>query len=251
MSKGLSLNLRKVFVIATKDIKTYYGKPPSLFYGVVLPFALFGAFLAGRPCVTEDYRVVGVTVLSTFFGGTTIAAVILPLERRSGTIDRLILAPVSFKTLLLGKSLAGFTFSFPITLLVLSIILPFTGFWNLNPLLLVVSIALSVIFSCAFGLAFSASANDVADVMWPMNFVRFIMIFFSGVFMPIDEIYLFMPSLKLIAYLLPLTYSVDAVYQSIVGVNDVMMLIVDFTVLITITVGLYYLAYRRFLKTLT
>jgi len=69
--------------------------------------------------------------------------------------------------------------------------------------------------------------------------------------MPIDEIYLFMPSLKFIAYLLPLTYSVDAVYQSIVGVDDVMMLIIDFTVLIAITIGLYYIAYRRFLKTLT
>lgn len=248
---SIDLSFKKILTIATKDIKTYYGKPPSLFYGIVLPFALFGSFLAGRPCVTEDYRVVGVTVLSTFFGGTTIAAVILPLERRSGTIDRLILAPVSFKTLLLGKSLAGFTFSFPITLLVLSIILPFTGFWNLNPLLLVVSIALSVVFSCAFGLAFSASANDVADVMWPMNFVRFLMIFFSGVFMPIDEIYLYMPSLKFIAYLLPLTYSVDAVYQSIVGINDVTMLIADFAILISITIVLYYIAYRRFIKTLT
>ncbi|MEM2848999.1 MAG: ABC transporter permease [Candidatus Bathyarchaeia archaeon] len=248
---SIDLSFKKILTIATKDIKTYYSKPPSLFYGIVLPFALFGSFLAGRPCVTEDYRVVGVTALSTFFGGTTIAAVILPLERRSGTIDRLILAPVSFKTLLLGKSLAGFTFSFPITLLVLSIILPFTGFWNLNPLLLVVSIALSVVFSCAFGLAFSASANDVADVMWPMNFVRFLMIFFSGVFMPIDEIYLYMPSLKFIAYLLPLTYSVDAVYQSIVGINDVTMLIADFAILISITIVLYYIAYRRFIKTLT
>jgi len=247
----IDISPRKVFAIAAKDVKTYYGKPPSLFYGIVLPFALFGAFLAGRPCVTEEYRVVGVTVLSTFFGGTTIAAVILPLERRSGTIDRLILAPVSFKTLLLGKSLAGFMFSFPITLLVLSIILPFTGFWNLNPLLLVASIALSVLFSCSFGLAFSASANDVADVMWPMNFVRFLMIFFSGVFMPIDEIYLYMPSLKFIAYLLPLTYSVDAVYQSIVGINDAIMLIADFTILIAMTLVFYYVAYRRFIKTLT
>lgn len=247
----MDISLRKMLVIAAKDIKTYYSKPPSLFYGVILPFALFGAFLAGRPCVTEEYRIVGVTVLSTFFGGTTIAAVILPLERRSGTIDRLILAPISFKTLLLGKSLAGFTFSFPITLLVLSIILPFTGFWNLNPILLVVSVALSVIFSCSFGLAFSASANDVADVMWPMNFVRFFMIFFSGVFMPIEEIYLYMPHLKFIAYLLPLTYSVDAVYQSIVGINDATMLAVDFIVLISITVVCYYIAYKRFLKTLT
>ncbi|MCD6443993.1 hypothetical protein DRO47_06895 [Candidatus Bathyarchaeota archaeon] len=248
---SIVLTLKKALVIAKKDVKTYYSKPATLFYGVVLPFAMFGAFLAGRPCVTEDYRVVGVTALSTFFGGTTVEAVILPLERRTGTIDRLLLAPVSLKTILLGKSLAGFMFSFPITLIVLSIILPFAGFWNLNAALLVVAVALSVLSACALGLAFSASAEDIADVMWPMNFLRFFMIFFAGVFMPIDEIYAFMPSLKFIAYLLPLTYSVDMIYQSIVGINNLTMLAADFAALIVSIIVFYYIAYKRFAKTLT
>jgi len=115
----------------------------------------------------------------------------------------------------------------------------------------VVAVALSVLSACALGLAFSASAEDIADVMWPMNFLRFFMIFFAGVFMPIDEIYAFMPSLKFIAYLLPLTYSVDMIYQSIVGINNLTMLAADFAALIVSIIVFYYIAYKRFAKTLT
>jgi ABC-2 type transport system permease protein len=99
----------KAFYIAKKDAKVYYFKAPNFTYGLLMPVSLFFAFsIAGQ--VNPNLIVSGLTSLAILFGTTSIEAVAVVLERQNGTFERLIVAPVSFYTIILGKALAGLFF---------------------------------------------------------------------------------------------------------------------------------------------
>lgn len=100
--------LVKAFYIAKKDAKVYYFKAPNFTYGLLIPISLFLAFsMAGA--IDSRLIVSGLTSLVVLFGTTSIEAVAVVLEKQTGTFERLLTAPVSFFTLVLGKMLAGFS----------------------------------------------------------------------------------------------------------------------------------------------
>jgi ABC-2 type transport system permease protein len=79
----------------------------------------------------------------------------------------------------------------------------------------------------AFGLFLSAPFRDIPDAMPPATVIRIAMVFICGVFIPIEA----MPiSLQTVAYLLPLTYSVDALRQAMSGLLNIQMFLIDLAV---------------------
>jgi ABC-2 type transport system permease protein len=251
--KKLWESLKKASVIAENDIKIYYFKPPSIFFGIMLPLILYFAFTVGRPCVTEAYRLTGVVAISTFFGASTLEAVVLPTERRSRTFERLMSAPLSLGELLLGKMASGAIFGTILGITIAAILIMIGPLWqwrgfslglSLTPSLFLLAIIISAINFSSIGLLVSVRASDVADAMMPLNFIRFLMIFLSGVFIPLEETFVFMPSLTFLAYLFPLTYSVDALRQAAYGPIDLQRLAVDFIVLILTSVAFFIIAVK-------
>jgi ABC-2 type transport system permease protein len=80
--------------------------------------------------------------------------------------------------------------------------------------LLIPSIVVSALTFAAFGILFSARAQEMSSAMVPMNLIRLPMLFVSGIFLPLEA----MPGLlRPIAYLMPLTYAVDAMRQTVLG----------------------------------
>jgi ABC-2 type transport system permease protein len=251
--RGVWEGLKKAAVIAENDIKIYYFKPPSIFFGIMLPLVLYFAFTLGRPCVTEAYRLTGVVAISTFFGASTLEAVVLPMERRSKTFERLISAPLSPEDLLLGKMASGVIFGTISGIAITPILIMIGPLWewggfspglSLTPTLFLLAILISAINFSSIGLLVSVRASDVSDAMMPLNFIRFIMIFLSGVFIPLEETFIFMPSLTFLAYLLPLTYSVDALRQAAYGPIDLQRLAVDFIILILTSAAFFMIAVK-------
>jgi ABC-2 type transport system permease protein len=224
---SMSEGLRGVMSIASKDMKVYYLKPPAIFYGLMFPISLYLAFQMGRPCIVAEYRLTGIVTIACFFGASTIEAVVFPLEKSAGTFDRLITAPVSLRAIVMGKILAGAIFGLMTSLIFAAIASPFSGSVNVQPLLFLPGIVLSSIAFSALGTVISVSATDITQAMMPLNLIRLIMIFMSGVFLPLEEEYAFMPSLQNIAYVLPLTYSVDAVRQTSWGPIRIEALLLD------------------------
>lgn len=243
--------LQKSSIIALNDIKLYYFKPPSIFFGIMLPLILYFAFTLGRPCVTEAYRLTGVVAVSVFFGASTLEAVVLPMERRTRTFERLVSAPLSLEALLIGKMASGAIFGIALGFVMATILIlvgpawQWTGFsagLSLSPIPFILTIIISAINSSSLGLLLSVRAGDVADAMMPLNFLRFVMIFLSGVFIPLEETYMFNPSLAPLAYLLPLTYSVDALRQTTFGPIDLWKLLIDLVILIVFSIVLIFTA---------
>ena len=106
MANAVLQNLTAAFYIAKKDAKVYYFKAPNFTYGLLMPISLFLAFsISGQ--MKTSLIVSGLTSLAILFGTTSIEAVAVVLERQNGTFERLLVAPISFLTIILGKALAG------------------------------------------------------------------------------------------------------------------------------------------------
>ena len=198
----------KIITIARKDMKIYFFKGPNLTFGLALPVVLYLAFAIGRT-VDAAFAVPGIVAIASFFGAGAIQAVSLPLERRTGTFNSLVTAPLSLVEIMLGKTLAGFVFGVLLSLVYTAIMIPFVSLSSLP--LFAIGIAVSSFMFSTFGLLLSAPFRDIPQAMPPATVVRIAMVFMAGVFTPLAML----PSiLQTIAYALPLTYSVSALRQA-------------------------------------
>ena len=217
MAKAWIEDVKRVVYIAEKDVKIYFFKGPNLTFGLLLPVVLFLAFSIGRT-VDLAFAIPGLVAMAAFFGAGAIQAISLPLERRTGTFNTLLTAPISLFAIILGKALAGFFYGAILSLAYTVIMMPFFPLPNL-PLFFVGILFSSFVFS-AFGLLLSAPFRDIPEAMPPATVVRIAMVFLCGVFIPIWS----MPvSLQAVAYSLPLTYSVDALRQAMSGPINIQM----------------------------
>ncbi len=204
-------NLSRAFYIAKKDAKVYYFKAPNFTYGLLMPISLFLAFaLAGQ--VNPATIVSGLTALALLFGTTSIEAVAVVLEKQTGTFERLLAAPVSFFTLILGKALAGVFFGLVLTAGMIIPLILLSGTSIANPVLFFVAVLFSSFTFSALGVLVSAYAKWVPEAQMLDNFLRFPMAFLSGIFIPLTSI---PAQLGFIPRLLPLTYSVEALNISV------------------------------------
>lgn len=199
-------SLVKAFYIALKDARVYYFKAPNFTFGLLIPVSLYLAFsLAGN--INPILIVAGLSSLAMLFGTTSIEAVAVVLEKQTGTFDRLLAAPVSLFTIVLGKTLAGFFFGLILAAVTIFPLAALTGVAVVNPLLAIVAIAFASMAFSALGIIASAYANWVPDAQMYANFLRFPMAFLSGTFTLLET----MPvQLQVVARFLPLTYSVEA-----------------------------------------
>jgi len=202
----LADDLRGMVYIALKDLKAYYFKAPNISWGILFPFAFILAFAIRNP---GDLRalVPGLLGLTVLFGTSSMEAIVIVFERRIGSLERLLLAPVRMPALLAGKLLGGMTFGLTVTLVVLVISLAIFGSIGTDWLMLILALILSATAFSAMGAFVSVAVKEVFEAQTLANFIRFPMMFLGGVFVPLAS----MPGwLQAFARLFPLTYSVEA-----------------------------------------
>ncbi|WP_297421654.1 ABC transporter permease [Thermococcus sp.] len=206
--------LRRSFAIAKKDMLIFYLKGPVVIMGLIFPFFLFLAFLIGRN-LGGDQLFVGLTAMTAFFTATAVGPTIIPWECRGRTFERLITAPVSLTTVLLGDFQASLYFGLAITF---AIALPSMLYFSLSVgwITFLIATLLAVgTFSAMTILLSSYPPTDVpADVMMLTSLVKFSLLFISGIFVPLGKL----PAYgRLVSYVSPLTYYVDALRHSLGG----------------------------------
>ena len=206
-------DLRCIFYITIKDLRAYYFKPPNISWGILFPFAFVLAFALRNPGDTRDL-VPGLLGLTLLFGTSSMEAIVIVFERRNGSLERLMLAPVSLAALLGGKMLGGMAFGLTVTGVVLTVALAVFGAGSVNWLLLALALLLSSAAFAALGAFVSVAVREIFEAQTLANFIRFPMMFLGGVFAPLAA----MPtSLQVIARLLPLTYTVEALRAALNG----------------------------------
>jgi ABC-2 type transport system permease protein len=206
--------LAQAWNVAVKDIKVYYLTPPMVMFGLMMPFFMFFSFSVRREMAAAQ-SVARLLALTTFFTASSAGPVIIPLERRMGTYDRLLAAPMLLVTLLLGKSLVGTFFAVAVSAIPLLVGLLWLRVTVANVGLLAPGLVVASMAFSAFGLAFaSIPTRSVGSIMMPSTLVRWPLLFVSGVFIPLEEMTAWMRAL---AYVSPLTYAQDLMNHLVSG----------------------------------
>jgi ABC-2 type transport system permease protein len=221
--------LHAAWAIAKKDILIYYLKPNIIVSGMLFPLFMFLAFAVGRPA-EPTVMIPGLIAITILFSASSIEPVSIPIERRMKTFDRLLSAPVSLHTVVLGESMSGFLYSLGIAFvpLIAGIVLFQVPVIGIAPL--VAGLLLTSFCFATMGTLFAAYPTESpGDIMSMLNLVRLPLIFVSGVFIPLDQI----PKIgQFITYLSPLTYGNDLIHAAFSGdthfspVVDIVMLFV-------------------------
>jgi len=206
--------LVQAWTVTTKDIRVYYLKPGMVMFGFLMPFFMFFSFSVKREMAATQ-GVARLLALTVFFTAAAAGPFIIPLERRLGTYDRLLAAPMSLVTLLLGKTAVGALFAIAVSTVALIVGVAAFGAGVLQPWLLVAGIPLASFSFSALGLIFgSIPTRNPGDVQMPSTLLRWGLLFISGVFIPLTE----MGTLaRTVAYISPLTYAQDLMNHAILG----------------------------------
>jgi len=202
--------LRGIYYIALKDMKTYYFKPPAISWGIVFPVAWILAFYLRNPRNFEDL-IPGLIAMTVLFSTTAMEVVVINFELRLGSLERLLLTPVSLSTVLLGKILGGTFFGLIITAVITIVSVVSFGLYSVNIIYLILILLPSLLVFSSLGALLCVMVKEVFEAQTLANLPRFIMVFLCGVFVPVSTL---PPVLKQIAYILPLTYTVDGLRQS-------------------------------------
>jgi ABC-2 type transport system permease protein len=206
--------LAQAWAVAVKDVRVYYLTPPMIMFGLLLPFFLFFSFSIKRE-IGVEVGMARLLALTTFFTASSAGPVIIPLERRTGTYDRLLAAPMSLATLLLGKTLVGTFFAIVVSAVPLLVGLIWLHVTLADVGLLLAGLGLGSLTFSAFGLVFaSIPAQSVGSIMMPSTLIRWPLLFISGIFVPLGEMASWA---RILAYLSPLTYTQDLMNRAVLG----------------------------------
>ena len=106
----ISDELAQAWTVTLKDIKVNYLRPGMIMFGFLMPFFMFFSFSVRREMAAAE-GLARLLALTVFFTAAAAGPFIIPTERRMGTYDRLLAAPMSLLTLLLGKVAVGAFFA--------------------------------------------------------------------------------------------------------------------------------------------
>jgi ABC-2 type transport system permease protein len=197
--------LSGILYILWKDLRAYYFKPPNISWGILFPLVLTLAFTLRDPTGLATLAP-GLIAMAAIFGTTSMEAIVITFERRQGALERLLLAPISMRSMLFGKVLGGAVFGGMISGVMVLVSVAFFGMTITDPLLFFGSLVLTLLTLSALGALVAVSVTEVFEAQTLSNFFRFPMVFLCGVFLPVEAMPLI---LQVVAYLLPLTYSVN------------------------------------------
>jgi ABC-2 type transport system permease protein len=170
-------------------------------------------------------------------------------EKELGTLDGILVAPISRLCIILGKALSQTTRGLlqGSIVLLLSIFLFGVKIYGSIPLVALL-LFLGVFSFIGLGILISAIAAEQETAMTIMMTLTFPMIFLSGVFFPIEQMPAFM---QIISRILPLTYAIEALRKVIILGAGISSLIKELTILLTFGVITLAIAVPVFKRIIT
>lgn len=209
-----------------------------------------------RPLVTKTQNLLGgeINYFQFVAPGTMMMVVLMGImtglpraisfERESGTLDGLLVAPISTISIIVGKTLAQIIRGIlQATVILLISVFVFGVTINGSIALVFFLLLLGVYSITGLGIALTSLASDQEAATMLISTIMFPMIFLSGVFFPVEQ----MPSfIQSVSKFLPLTYAIDALRRAItLGASfsdltsEMLILSIFGTVMLIISVPLF------------
>jgi ABC-2 type transport system permease protein len=222
------INAKAVYILWLREMKTFIRAKSRVVGTLVMPLFFLGFLGVGftglsLPGIPTDISylqylvpgMIGMTMIFTsMFAGMSVL-----WDRQFGFLKEIMVTPVSRVSIVIGRIAGGTTTSViqGVAILVISLLLGFRIFGVLSILLSIVFMILTSVAFIGFGLAIASKMKDMQGFGLIMNFVMFPLLFLSGALFPIDNLPL---AIKAICYLDPLTYGVDGMRGSLIGVSS-------------------------------
>jgi len=192
-----------------------------------------------------DFLAPGIVGMTLLFAGTMSGASVI-WDKEFGFLKEVLVAPVNRFSVILGRSLGGMTTAIIQALVIVGISVAMgvklsgvSGFF----LALVIMILTCAAFT-GFGLIIATKLGNLEGFMAIMNLITFPIFLLSGALFPVQ----IMPSwLKYVMYVNPLTYGVDGLRATLIGISA-FPLWLDFTVLLIVCLALATLGSYFFSK---
>jgi ABC-2 type transport system permease protein len=212
--KHFSCGISAAWAIAKKDMRIHYLRPHIIVSGIIFPLVMFLVFAIGK-ITSPGPLIPGLISITLLFSASSIKPVSIPIERRVKTFERLLSAPISLYSLVVGESISGFFYSLGIACLPLIVGVLFFSTPIANALFLLISMVLTAFCFATLGtLLATYPTENVGEVMSLLNTIRIPLIFISGIFVPISS----MPQIgQKIALISPLTYGNDMIEYAYTG----------------------------------
>ena len=209
----------KIWALSRKNVSLYIKSGPVIIFGLMFPFFMTLSWVLGRE-ISVNQIFIGIIAMTSFFSATAISPVVLPIETREKSLERILSAPVSLNQILLGIVVASALYSFIATsviALIFVIIFPSLLSSLLYALLFWLGICLMSILGSLLALLVSAIPTDkTSDIMLTMNLIKFPLLFVSGMFLPLEVLSL--PAV-ILSFLSPLTFLIDLFRYCVDGQN--------------------------------
>lgn len=205
------VQMKRSFVIAKKDLKIYYNKPPVLIQGIFFPIILFIALTMGRN-VEPLYLISGLMAMTIFLTSTSIGPIVFPWETMRKTFERVITCPISIKTIILGSIWSSFIYGLIFSSIPLIIGMIFLSQQlTFNLILIFIGLFLAGLAFASFSQILSVPSTDTpGNTMVLTILIKFPIIFMSPLFIAVSS--------SPIAFISPLSYFIDIIN---VGLGDV------------------------------
>ena len=193
-----------------------------------------------------NFLIPGIVGMTAMFGSTNETMSIV-WDKSMGVFDRILAAPVSSTSIIVGKTLAGAVMGVisAFVLLIIGSTLFSVSFTNISAVLLIILLA-SFSFT-GIGTIISGLASEPREAMMLSNLLRFPMMFFGGVFFLPER----MPQpLPYVAKAMPLTYATEALRAIQTGGN-ISIVFIDAAVLLVYTFGTMLLGSQILMRIIT
>jgi len=221
--------------IAENDLRQSFKSVRHVVWSLLFPIFMMFTFSFRYGAVGPEtdfiqFLIPGIVGMTAMFGSTNETMSIV-WDKSMGVFDRILAAPVSSTSIIVGKTMAGAVMGIlnAFVLLIIGRVLYGVAFVNIGLVLLIVVLA-SFSFT-GIGTIISGLASEPREAMMLSNLLRFPMMFLGGVFFSVDE----MPQpLPYVARALPLTYATEGLRA--IQTWSIPIVLMDATVLLAYTI---------------
>ena len=241
--------LNRIWILSKKNVSLYIKRGPVLIFGLMFPFFMTLSWVIGRN-ISINHVFIGIVSMTSFFTATAISPVVLPIETREKSLERILVSPISLHEILLGIVIASTLYSLIITSIITIIfILMFSIAFNsiATFILMLLGISLMSILGSLLGLLAAANPTDrTSDVMLIINLIKFPLLFISGIFIPLQNL---PPNLLFLSFFSPITFLADLSRFCVDGSNF-FTYPVDIIMLLLWIVGFFIVGYLLHKRTM-
>jgi len=236
--------------IAENDLRQSFKSVRHVVWSLLFPIFMMFTFSFRYGAIGPDvqflnFLIPGIVGMTAMFGSINETMSIV-WDKSLGVFDRILAAPVSSTSIIVGKTMAGAVMGLisALVLLVIGNLLFGVSFANVSWVLLVIILA-SFSFT-GIGTIISGLASEPREAMMLSNLLRFPMMFLGGVFFPVEAMPMPLPY---VARVLPLTFATEGLRAVMTG--NVTVVLLDALVLVAYTVGTMIVGSIMLMKIMT